>query len=337
MQDHYIGSLDIGGTKIAAVVAGEQGPLARVTAATPKEGDRRALPLKGIELLQAACRQAGIDPDLVRSVGVASCGPFVQEDGMLALSTPNICGAGAKALDLPNDWRTVPLEQVLREHYQHVAIENDCVAALAGERAFGAVQDEPNCIYVTWSTGVGFGLCVDGHLLRGKNGNAGHAGHMLMSESEEALCGCGNRGDLEGLISGRNVANRLNMSAAELFNAARDGRPDARDAARTAARHFGRALYNLAATLDTRRFVIGGSVWVHHEAWLAPLVLAEIEQRLPALTAGITISSSSLGGMVADLGALSLVLPSAWLAHWRATSPWQTLMTRQHDANPSFS
>lgn len=327
MQDHYIGSLDIGGTKIAAVVAGEQGPLARVTAPTPKEGDRRALPLKGMELLRMACSQAGIEPELVRSVGVASCGPFVHEDGLIALSSPNICGAGRNAPDLPNDWNTVPLERVLRERYAEVAIENDCVAALAGERAFGAVQDEPNCVYVTWSTGVGFGLCVDGHLLRGKNGNAGHAGHMLMSETEEALCGCGNRGDLEGLISGRNVANRLNIPAAELFNAARDGGVDARKAAETAARRFGRALYNLAATLDTRRFVIGGSVWVHHGDWLAPLVRAEIEQRLPALTAGVTISSSGLGGMVTDVGALSLVLPQAWIAHWRTTSPWERLKT----------
>ncbi|WP_375183350.1 hypothetical protein [Marinobacter sp.] len=53
----------------------------------------------------------------------------------------------------------IPLEKVLCERFASVVIENDCVAALAGERMFGAVQDEPNCAYVTWSTGVGFGLC----------------------------------------------------------------------------------------------------------------------------------------------------------------------------------
>ncbi|RJF96098.1 ROK family protein [Noviherbaspirillum saxi] len=326
MQDHYIGALDIGGTKIAAIVAGPEGPLARITAPTPKSGTRRALPEKAIELLQTACRQAGIPDDRIDSIGVASCGPFVLEDGLLALSTPNICGAGAKANDLPNDWKTVPLEQVLREKYSRVVIENDCVAALAGERAFGAVQDEPNCVYVTWSTGIGFGLCVDGRLLRGKHGNAGHAGHMLMNEQEDAVCGCGNRGDIESLISGRNLANRLNMTAANLFNAARDGRTDARQVAAEAAKWFGRTLYNLTATLDTRRFVIGGSVWVHHGEWLAPLVKAEVESRFPALTDGVTITPSGLGTMVTDIGALSLVLPDTWATHWRINTPWQKLM-----------
>ena len=46
------------------------------------------------------------------------------------------------------------------------------------------------------------GLCVDGHVLRGKNGNAGHAGHMFVSDNHDALCGCGNIGDVEGLIAG---------------------------------------------------------------------------------------------------------------------------------------
>jgi glucokinase len=326
MNEHdYIGALDIGGTKIAAVVADSSGPCARLTQPTVKRGPVRALPEQCLALLEAACREAGIGPDKLMRVGVASAGPFERNDGMIGLATPNICGAGKNDPDLPNDWDVVPLEQVLRERFDHVAIDNDCVAALVAERTFGAVRDEPDCVYVTWSTGIGFGLCVDGHVLRGKSGNAGHAGHMMMSERQDALCGCGNRGDLEGLISGRNIGHRLNMSAAELFGAARSGNAAAHEAALEAAKWFGRGLYNVAATLDTRVFVIGGSVWEHHGAWLFPDVLNEIEGRLPALTRGVRLVGAALGGMVADIGALSLVMPPDWIPRWRGSEPWGRL------------
>lgn len=325
MQPGYIGALDIGGTKMAAMVAGPDGPLARVTAPTPKAGTVRVLPEQGMAMIDQACAQAGIDAKQIDTVGVASCGPFVQMDGLLGMAAPNICGGRSHAPDLPNDWEAVPLEQVLRERFGKVVIENDCVAALVAERNFGAVQDVPDCVYVTWSTGIGFGLCVDGRILRGKHGNAGHAGHMLMSEQQDAECGCGNRGDLEALISGRNVGNRLHRAPADLFRAARDGDAEAREAALQAAQWFGRALYNLTATLDTSTFVIGGSIWNHHGEWLAPLVRQEIETRLPALTAGVAIVPAALGTLVADIGALTLVISDDWIARWRSSAPWQKL------------
>jgi len=320
----FIGALDIGGTKIAACVADASGPLARVTQPTVKSGSERAVAEQAVALLRAACRQAHVAPERVRDLGVSSCGPFVRNDGMLALVTPNLCG-GSGAPGLPNDWQSIPLEQVLREHYPNVAIDNDCVAALIGERTFGALQDEPDCAYVTWSTGIGFGLCVDGHVLRGKHGNAGHAGHMLMSERSDALCGCGNRGDLEALVSGRNLEQRFGKPAAELFAAAAAGQVAERAILAQAAHWFGRALYNLVATLDLRRIVIGGGVWSHHADWLAPLVQAEIDQHFPTLTRGVTIGPARLGPLVADVGAFCLALPPAWLADWRARQPWQRL------------
>lgn len=331
MTSLYIGGLDIGGTKMAATVADAQGPLARVMQPTVKTGSLRAVGEQAVALVHAACARAGIGPEQVDAVGVSSCGPFARIDGMLGLATPNICGARAGCADLPNDWDAIPLEQVLREQFGRLAIENDGVAALIAERAFGALRDEPDCVYVTWSTGIGFGLCVDGHVLHGKNGNAGHAGHMLMSEDSNALCGCGNYGDLEGLISGRNLGNRLGLAAPELFAAARNGDAAAREAATQAAQWFGRALYNLVATLDTRAFAVGGSVWQHHGDWLGPLVRHEIDARLPVLTRGVTVAPAALGSLVADIGALRLVMPADWIAGWRDRQPWGVL------ANPAGS
>jgi glucokinase len=318
----YIGAIDIGGTKITASVASATGPLARVTQLTIKTGAERTVADQGVALLRAACRQAHLAPDLITHVGVSSCGPFVQTEGGLAVVAPNLCG-GSGAVGLPNNWQSIPLERVLHEHFSTVAIANDCVAALIAERTFGAVQNEPNCAYVTWSTGIGFGLCVDGHVLHGKGGNAGHAGHMLMSERSDALCGCGNRGDLEALVSGHNLELNFGQPAAALFAAAASGSAAERAIIAAAAHWFGRGLYNLVAALDLRQFVIGGSVWTHHASWLGPLVQREIDSHFPILTQGVSVRAAALGPLVADIGALCLVMPPEWIAAWRQTRPWQ--------------
>lgn len=322
MSDHYIAALDIGGTKIAATIADRSGPLLRLTQATPLAGSPRTLAEQCIGLVESVCARLGVASGEVREAGVSSCGPFVLDEGMIALVSPNLCGAQPGAADLPNDWDMLPLEQVLRERFASVVIRNDCIAALAAERNFGAVQDEADCVYVTWSTGIGFGLCVDGHILGGKHGNAGHAGHMLLTDQSDALCGCGNRGDVESLVSGRNLARRFGRDVAALFAAAREGSGDEYEVVAQAARWLGRALYNVAATLDTRSFVMGGSVWLHHRDWLTPLLMQEIEGRLPALTGGVRLLPAALGPLVADIGALCPVLPDGWAAHWRATRPW---------------
>jgi glucokinase len=326
MQSQYIGGLDIGGTKMAATVAGPDGPLARVTAPTVKTGTNRAPGEQGVSLLKAACAKAGIAFDQIDTVGVSSCGPFIRQDNLISLVAPNICGGiGADRDDLPNQWQSIPLESVLREHFKTVVIDNDCVAALVAERAFGAVQDVDNCAYVTWSTGIGFGLCIDGKLLRGKNGNAGHAGHMLLAEASTAQCGCGNYGDVEALISGRNLEAQFGRSATDLFDAAKNGDAKAKAIVAEAAKWFGRALFNVTAVLDISQFVIGGSVWQHHGDWLMPLVMHEIETRLPALTAGVKLVHPLLDAYVADIGALYPVMPEDWAKSWRAAQSWRRL------------
>lgn len=325
MNTLYIGGLDIGGTKMAATVASVSGPLARVAEPTIKTGPADAVGKQALALLEQACMRAGIESGLVEAVGVSSAGPFARRDGGIGLVTPNLCGALKASADLPNDWDFIPLESILRSRFKSIEIANDCVAALVGERTFGAVRGEADCVYVTWSTGIGFGLCVDGRILRGKHGNAGHAGHTLLNPLSDALCGCGNRGDVESLVSGRNLGNRLGRPAADVFGAARDGEPDAQAIAREAAQWFGRALYNVAATLDTRTFVVGGSVWNHHGDWLLPIVQHEIASRLPVLTEDVAVMPAALGTLVADVGALALVMPQEWMAEWQKTRPWQAL------------
>ncbi len=325
MDSVFIGALDIGGSKMAATVANASGPLARVVQATVKSGAADAIGRQALQLLCSACEIAGLKNTDIARLGVSSCGPFAHQEAALGLVAPNLCGGLSASSDLPNDWTFIPLEKILRAQYAELVIENDCVAALTAERCFGAAVDEPNAVYVTWSTGIGFGLCVDGHILRGKQGNAGHAGHMLMSDTSDALCGCGNRGDLEAMVSGRNLGNRLGRPAADIFTAASTGDAASLAIVEEAARWLGRGLYNLAATLDTRRFLVGGSVWRHHADLLAPLIEAEIRSRFPALTAGVTVQGAALDEWVTDIGALALVMPPSWIADWRLRAPWAGL------------
>jgi glucokinase len=284
-----------------------------------------AIARQSLELITHACRLKNIDFSAVRSLGISSCGPFEYSEGLLGITPPNLCGGLAQNKDLPNDWTFIPLESVLREHFTTIHTDNDCVAALRGELCFGSAQTESNAIYVTWSTGIGFGLCVDGHILRGKSGNAGHAGHMLMSEISEALCGCGNIGDLESLVGGRNLGLRLGQSLDKIFSSARSGDETSLAIVHEAAQWFGRGLYNLIVTLDTQCVLVGGSVWRENEALLSTLVQTEISTRFPALTKGVRIQSALLGELVTDIGALAAVMPEAWIADWRLRQPWQLL------------
>jgi glucokinase len=81
----------------------------------------------------------------------------------------------------------------------------------------------------------------------------------------------------------------------------------------------------VTAVLDIQTFVIGGSVWQHHGDWLQARVMQELESRLPALTAGVSLLPPQLDSYVADIGALHLVMPAEWEAVWRRTQPWQRL------------
>jgi glucokinase len=309
----YHACVDIGGTKVAVSLADAQSQrslqlFARRAEPTAKDGPSSALALQIIRMVDAACAEHGIAPQQVASVGVSSCGPFVLQGGMLALAAPNICGGlGGQARGLPNDWTSAPLEAPLRQRFGTVRVENDAIGALEAERRWGALQGVDHCAYVTWSTGIGVGLCVDGRVLRGKNGNAGHAGHMFVSSHPHAVCGCGNMGDLEAVVAGNAIPRRLGLGAAALFAAASAGDAKATAHIDELCQVMGRALYNLIVTLDLQRISLGGSVFWHHQEVLLHKLRAEVAGKLAALTDGCDIVPAGLGLQVGDLAALALV------------------------------
>ena len=305
-----VACVDIGGTKVAVNLVDHRGALGRLVEPTAKQGAPDALARQVLRMIGASCQAAGIEARDIAAVGVASCGPFVLNQGSVELASPNICGALAgSGRGLPNDWTTAVLEAPLREAFARVRVENDGIAALQAERRWGALQGLDHCAYVTWSTGVGVGLCVDGRVLRGKNGNAGHAGHMFVSDNTDALCGCGNIGDVEALVAGNALPRRFPdyTDAASVLIAARAGDTCAQGIVDDACQVMGRMLYNLVVTLDLQRISLGGSVFWHHRDYLLPRLQAHIKGRLSALTDGCTLVPAGLGERVGDFAALALV------------------------------
>jgi glucokinase len=305
--------VDIGGTKVAVSMAFARGISGKVAEPTAKEGDNDALGRQVIRLIGESCAAAGIPVSSVGAVGVSSCGPFVLNNGLVELAAPNICGGMAgKARGLPNDWMSALLEAPLRAAFPKVRVENDGVGALEAERRWGALQGVANCAYVTWSTGIGMGVCVDGHILRGKNGNAGHLGHTFVVEDHEALCGCGLIGDVESLVAGNALPRRFAAQgyadASALFNAARSGEAQAVAIVDTLCGVMGRALFNVTALFDLQRISLGGSVFWHNQDYLLPRLQAFMQGKLPALTDGLEIVPAGLGERVGDFAALALVM-----------------------------
>ena len=186
---------------------------------------------------------------------------------------------------------------------------NDAVGALAAERRWGALNGIDDCAYVTWSTGIGTGLCVGGQTLVGRNGNAGHAGHSFVNGNDAALCGCGNVGDVESQVAGNGLERLHGVEPRALFEAAASGQARERAIVADACDVFERLLFNLVATLDLQRIAIGGSLFWNNREQLLPELRARMARRPPAFVEGVEIVPCGLGPEVGDYGALAVALP----------------------------
>ena len=184
----------------------------------------------------------------VRSITIAAPGPIDIKRGVL-VNPPNLPG-----------WRNVPLAAMLAQATgAKVHLANDADMAGLGEFHHGAGRGTRNLVYITWSTGIGGGLIIDGKLHRGGHGTAGEVGHMII-DPNGPLDACGQRGCLEAFIGGANIARETGHTAAELFAAAAQGNKRARMMVERAARYMGFALISLTNAIDPEMFVIGGGV-----------------------------------------------------------------------------
>jgi glucokinase len=130
-----------------------------------------------------------------------------------------------------------------------VYIDGDARALALAEGVFGGARHVSSYLSMVVSTGVGGGIVLNGELLDGETGNAGHVGHLNVVR-DGALCSCGAYGCLEAEVSGHAIEERTGRPAEEADQATRLRTADL----------VGRAVGTLSSVLDFRHCYIAGSV-----------------------------------------------------------------------------
>jgi glucokinase len=228
-------AVDIGGTKLAAGLVTAGGDV-RASATAPSQADDAEALFGVLRGLVESVRGQG-DGGRIAVCGVGCGGPMTR--GGEAVSPLNI---GA--------WRDFPLRARLAEATGlPTFVDNDAKALALGEGWRGAAAGGQNFLAMVVSTGVGGGIVLDGRLLDGAAGNAGHIGHVCV-EPEGRPCVCGSRGCLEAEASGTAIAAVTGRPAAEAG-------PDV--VARTGTL-VGRAVASVANLCDLQLAVVAGSV-----------------------------------------------------------------------------
>jgi glucokinase len=273
-------AIDVGGTKMAAGLVTAEGEL--VTSAsspTPAGADAETL----LSVLLALVDAVGGDGEVV-VCGVGCGGPMTRS------------GERVSPLNIPG-WRAFPLRSRLGEATGlPTFVDNDAKALALGEGWRGAAAGVDNFIAMVVSTGVGGGIVLDGRLLDGESGNAGHIGHVIV-EPDGRECACGARGCLEAEASGPAIAAVTGGPASEAGAAAVE---------RTGTL-VGRAVASVANLLDLRLAVIGGSVALGFGDSFFAAAQAEVDARSRLdFSAGARIVPVGLGADGPLIGAAAV-------------------------------
>jgi glucokinase len=286
-------AVDIGGTKLAAALVTEGGHvLLRRTVPTPTGTGAEGLWDRLAALVGEVLAADGAD--------VVAAGRS-DRDGPASGRRPVVCGVGCGGPMTPGGeqvsplnihaWRGFPLRSRLASLTGlPTAVDNDAKALALGEGWRGAARGERNFLAMVVSTGVGGGIVLDGRLLDGDGGNAGHVGHVIV-EPDGRVCGCGARGCLEAEASGTAIA-------------AATGRPPA-EAGDEVRRRTGTNL------LDLPLAVVAGSVALGYGDAFFAAAQAEIDARCRIEFArGTRIVAGGLG----DAGPLVGAAAVGWLS-----------------------
>lgn len=282
----YIG-IDIGGTKCAVVRGNEQGMILEKIRFSTREKDKTlALILENTGKLLT---------DRTESIGVSCGGPLDRRRGMI-LSPPNLPG-----------WDQVPVTGLLTEHFHIPAyLENDADACAVAEWKFGAGKGCGNMIFLTFGTGLGAGLILNGRLYSGASGMAGEVGHVRLFE--QGHIGYGKSGSYEGYCSGGGIAQYGLGSAAHLAGLAASGDQEALAVWQQTGQHLGRLLAILIDILNPDRIVIG-SIYARAGHFMADSMYQILEtETLEKSRKACTIVPAQLGESLGDVAALSVAM-----------------------------
>jgi glucokinase len=254
------GGLDLGGTKIQAVVCDdEHRVLGQSRRETPQDGGPQDVVEALAAALQEAAAEAGVQISELEGVGVGSPGAVDAQAGTVA-----------EASNLPGFGEPFPLSGALAERLGiRVRLGNDVSAGVAAEFELGAARDADSLLGVFWGTGVGGGIVLDGKQWVGR-GAAGEIGHVVVKLGG-ARCACGRRGCMEA------YAGRRGME---------------REARKLVKRGEQTVLFKIMEERGRDRLASG--VWARALKQRDPMAIALVDRAVKALGAGIASSINLL-------------------------------------------
>ena len=256
MSTRSVLALDIGGTKLAAGVVGDDGSVRgrRVIDTKPQDGADSVI-AAALELAATVRRDEAASPPLT-ALGVSTKG-ITREDGVLIAGMPG--------------WAGLRIPSLLRTRFPDLAISviNDVKAATVAEMTWGALRGIAQGVYLNLGTGIAAGIVADGKVLEGAHGAAGEIGYIL--PDRQALAG-GTAGavrpedvpaPLEELVGGRAVPGRslhtLGVALTmEQLTERSNHDPEAAALLEDILSELARWTVNLAIVVDPERVVIGG-------------------------------------------------------------------------------
>lgn len=313
-KQHLLG-VDIGGTKCAVTYGcGTDGHLdildkERFATTTCQETVENL-----IQALHRVMERNGLEARDVYGMGISCGGPLDSRTGVV-MSPPNLPG-----------WDNIHIVKLLSEATGvRAGLHNDANACALAEWTFGAGKGTRNMAFLTFGTGLGAGLILDGKLYAGTNDNAGELGHIRLSPFGPV--GYGKAGSFEGFCSGGGIRQlaqsaikeKLQMggivpwcpdvetvTAKDVAEAMAAGDPLATEIFTTSARYLGIGLSILIDIINPEKIVIG-SIYTRNEEMMRPIMWGMIQKEALPLAAKVCeVVPAALGEAIGDYAALSI-------------------------------
>lgn len=292
--------LDIGGTK-CAISTGE------CAADSIRILSREEFPTAGLSWRQVldefarrieAISKSGGDRE-VSAIGISCGGPLDSRAGII-MSPPNLPGwDDVRIVDFFSDRFKVP-----------VHLQNDANACALAEYRFGAGRGTRNMVFMTFGTGLGAGIVIDGRLYSGTNDNAGEIGHIRLAPA--GPLGYNKEGSAEGFCSGAGIARLakirkgLDLTAKEIFVRVRAGDPDCTEVFRESAEKLATILAFTIDILNPEVIALGGVFMRNADLFMKVVEPILEREALPLARKVCRIVPAGLGESVGDYAALAV-------------------------------
>ena len=246
------------------------------------------------------------DPLSLVSIGISCGGPLDSQRGVI-LSPPNLPG-----------WDEVPVVKFFEDRFHVPAhLQNDANACAYAEWRFGAGRGTRNMVFMTFGTGLGAGLVLDGRLYSGTNDNAGEIGHIRLAPTGPV--GYNKAGSAEGFCSGAGMAKLAKIRAAEKGVALPDDfsakelfrRIDAGDdfclgVFKESAAHLATILAYVIDILNPEVIVLGGVFMRQADRFMAEITPILEREALPLARKVCRIVPAGLSENIGDYAALAV-------------------------------